>query len=131
MVTEAVCMNRVAGSLLDAMSPDDGHISLPTKYTRGMLTTTEIDVLKQLVIKITNNPSVSCTVNSIFLKYSSFSIDGKYFRSCNKSKLPAVVLATWDENLYASPPTQLPSSSLLPPTSIVRPVNIIIYCWYN
>ena len=98
LVTEAVCMNRVAGSVLDTMSPDDGHISLPTKYTRGVLTTTEIDVLKQLVIKITNN---SCT------------------------KLPAVVLATWDENLYGSPPTQLPSSSLLPPTSIVRPVNIM------
>ena len=72
--------------------------------------------------------TTTCTVNSIFLKYSSLSIGEKYFRSSgDQSKVSAVVLATWDEKLYGSPSTELPTLSLLPPPSILRPVNIMYF----
>jgi len=122
-VVEDAIMNRVVGSVLDTVSSED--FVLPTKFSRGVLTMGEIGFLEQLYSKVTNTPSSTCTVNSIFLKYSSLTINGKHFGSSGKrSKVPVVVLASWDESLYGSTPTPLPSSSLLPPTSILRPVNV-------
>ena len=80
----------------------------------------EIDTLKKLVLKITGTPY---SVNSIFFKYSSFTINGKYYRSpANPSKHPAVALASWDENLYGSA-TQIPSLA----SSILRPVHVFYF----
>ena len=87
-VTEAVRMNRLVGSVLNTASCDNLDVSLPTKYSRRVLTTSEIDALKTLVPKIMSMSSAACTVNSIFLKYSSLSIDGKYFRQSIKLPVP-------------------------------------------
>ena len=122
-VYETINMNRLVGSSLITVSSED--FILPTKYSRGVLTTSEICVLEKLYFKLSSSHSSTCIVNSIFLKYSSVTINGKYFRSAGKqSNVPVVILASWDENLYGSTPTPQPRSSLLPPTSILRPVNV-------
>lgn len=63
-VVEDATMNRVVGSVLDTVSSED--FVLPTKFSRGVLTTGEIGFLEQLYSKVTNTPSSTCTVNSIF-----------------------------------------------------------------
>ena len=113
-ITESVSVNKVVGSVLDTVSYVDPGFVAPTRCSRGVLTTNEIDTLKKLVLKITGIPY-------------SFTINGKYYRSsANPSKHPAVALASWDENLCGSA-TQIPCSSLLPPTSILRPVHVFYF----
>lgn len=90
-----------------------------------MLTSGEVDILEQLHSKLTADHESQSTVvaNSIFLKYSSVTINGREFRSSGKqTKTQVVQLTSWDKNLYGELPTPLPHSTFL--ASNVRPVNV-------
>ena len=61
-------------------------IKLPSTHSRGVLTSTEIDVLDQLYLRLTSDSESQqkFEVHSIILKYSSITINGKNFRSSRK-----------------------------------------------
>ena len=62
-------------------------------------------------------------VHSIFLKYSSITINGKNYRSSGKRQQPLVVqLASWKNSLFGDPSTPLPQSTS--ESSKGRPVNV-------
>lgn len=55
-------------------------------------------------------------------------VNGKFLTSSGRqSKHPVVLLAVWDENLFGSTPSPLPTSSLLPSSTILRPVCVHYY----
>lgn len=119
-------MTRLAGSLLDTATCE--NLSLPTRYSRGVLTASELNAVEQLYIKLKDNLSSSLTLSSIFYKYSSVTLNGRNYKSSGmRSKVPFVALTSWDEILYGSPPNPLPSCSLLPATAILRLVNVHYY----
>ena len=80
-------------------------------------------VLTRLHVKIHNSTKV--IFNCIYEKYSSLQLRGKAFLSSGKrlSAHPYVVLASWNESLFGSPPTVLPNV-FLHPMSNERPVNV-------
>ena len=121
-ICESVSAERLVGSVLDTITTN--NFKLPTKCTRGVLSSSEVDALKQLYLRYGNHESTAtCVVNSIFLKYSSVTINGREFRSSGKrTKNQAITLTSWDDNLYGNPLTPLPDSNRQ--DSNVRPVNI-------
>ena len=120
---ESVNVNRHVGSVLDIFTSNE--FQLPTKYSRGVLTSNEVVIFKRLLAKLTPNDESTIVVNSIFLKYSSITIKGRHIRSSGKQlKTPVVVMASWDDNLYGVPLHLQPNSTLLATNSCQRPVNI-------
>ena len=121
---ENVRYNKEVGSLLATVSCTCAGFVAPTTCLRNVLTADETDVLKELVLKITGKPY---EVNSIYYHYTSFTIDGKCYRSSsNHTKQPAVALASWDESMYGPAPL-VPCSSLIPSTCMWRPVNVFCF----
>ena len=101
------------------------NVVLFAVYPHAVLGASEIEALGQLYRKLTcTNPSAS----SIFVKYSSITVKDRVFRSSGqRSQIPVVILAVWDENLYGSSPSPLQTSSLLPTLTILRPVSVHFY----
>ena len=101
---ESVCANRLlVGSVLDDV--ESNSFKLPTRYSRGLLTSNELRVLKQLYSKLSNDQQSVVIVISIFLKYSSIIINGRQFRSGKQVKMPVVALTSWDKDLFVYLPT--------------------------
>jgi hypothetical protein len=110
---ESVCTSKVTGSLLDTLEGSNSLL-LPIKCTRGVLSCNEQDVLQQLYSKLVNAQS-PVLVNSIYKRFQSVTLNGREYRSSGKqASTPVVVQASWNEGLYGSPPTTLPSNSFLP-----------------
>lgn len=66
---------------------------------------------------------ITCTVSTIFLKYSSITLKGKVFRASGKqTKNAAVAMASWNSDLFGDPPTELPND-IVPSNTFHRPVN--------
>lgn len=117
---ESVTTNKSAGSVLETVVSELSQ--LPSKYSRGVLSSDEVDALKQLYSKVANTDE-PIFVNSVFQKFESITINGKEYSSSGKQRtIRGVVQASWDTVLYGNPPTTLPSNSLVP--SSLRPVNI-------
>ena len=122
-ICKSISSTKCAGSIFDhdtILSSND--FKMATKYSRGVLTSDELDVLQQLFCKL-HGPAASVIVNSIFFKYLTVTINGREFRASGKrTKVPSVVLASWDTQLYGMPPTPLPYA-----TSValnMRPVDV-------
>lgn len=123
-----VVPSNVVGSLGDTLStPTTTQHEFPSKFSRGVFDADSLDVLKTLFCKI--NPEYSddeVTVNSIYLKYASFTYNNKTFLSsgCRRHRM-YLVNALWKENLYGTALTTLPDSDRL--ESNIRPVNVHYY----
>ena len=113
---------KVVGSVLDTFSSNS--LEFPHKFFRSVLPSDEINILEKLISKLREE---KVEVNSIFLKYSSLVINSyKYSSSGKRITNHAVVLASWDSELYGNPPTPPPSSGLHQPSN-KRPVNVQYY----
>ena len=118
---DASVNRRPVGSVLDTLTSNG--FQLPRKASRGVLTTDEVNVIEQLYTKLTVDQESLFVVNSVYLKYSSITINGRQFGSSGKRTTTSVVAqASWDEKLYGNPATPLPDS--LAANNTLRPVNI-------
>lgn len=121
---KAISEPKICGSLPN-VDTSSRNVVLPAVYSRAVLGASEIEALGQLYTKLTY---INSSASSIFAKYSSITVKDRVFRSSGqRSQTPVVMLAVWDENLYGSTPSPLPTSSLLPTSTILRPVSIHFY----
>ena len=101
---------------------------LPLKHSKGVLSAEEIEVLRQLFLTLENDnlPTFHVTINSVYQRFSSITINGKLYNSsgCNWTSSPYIVQAAWNENLFGQMPTSMPQ---LHSTSNLRPVNVHYY----
>ena len=120
-----ISSERLSGSVSDTVRVTT-EFKLPSKYTRGVFDSIELMYLKQLYSKVFPNEN-DVQVNSIYTKYLSLTLKGEMYQSSGKrSQKPYVVLASWDKDeLFGSPPTQLPDSESS--NANERPVNIHYY----
>ena len=96
------------------------HNIIPANITRHT-----VDALRQLYLKLASHKQSKQTfeVNTIFLKYSSVTINGKDYRSSEKRQHPLVVqLVSWNTSLLGDFPTPLQRYSS--DCSEKRPVNV-------
>lgn len=129
---EAVSSTKLVGSALQSIAstvPKE-NCKFPTKCTRCVLTNEEISNLLKLYSKYHNLYNSNITVNSIYFKYKSITLNEKEFTSTGKRKMnPAISIAQWDTSLFGNPPTKLPT--LLFPHTNKRPVNIHYFMKVN
>lgn len=131
-VYESVNTSRLAGSDLDATTTINNGFTLPSRYSRALLSPEEVKQFEEMYSKYRNDDSLEITVNTIiFLKYSSITLKGREFRSSGKqTNNTAVAMASWDSDLFGDPPTELPTD-LVPSNTFQRPVNVHYYMKVN
>lgn len=108
---------------------------LPSKCKRCVFDSDDLEVLTKLYAKL--HPEYSnITVNNVYKKYSSITLNGKVYRSSGKLHIydssksctvkKSVVFASWDHSYYGSPPTRLPDA-ICQLNSNERPVIVHYY----
>lgn len=104
---------------------------LPNNYTRNALDADTMAIVKDLIKKINQVPDVGhIHVNTIYLQYSSVTLEGKIFSSSiGQHRSPCIVQVQWNEDYYGNPPTELPEPS--EPRSNIRPVRLHNYLKVN
>lgn len=118
--------DRVVGSVSETLTPI--QFALPSKHTRSVFDTDSLDVLRSLYCKINPDYTGDVIVNSVFLKYSSLTLNSKIYSSSGKrTQVPYIVHVQWNEDLYGSPPTTLPISNQLISHHNDRPCNVHYY----
>ena len=118
--------SRVSGSLLESNSISTDSFTLPRKYRRCVFDLSDLEVLKNLYSKLYPE-YYDINVHSVYMKYSSISLNGKDYRSSGKcTSNPYVVLASWNQSYYGPPPTSLPEEAFHL-NSNERPVNVHHY----
>jgi hypothetical protein len=118
------CKPKCVGSLSETISKRS--FKLASKYTRAVLSPEQISGLKCLLSKSNSlYESATIDVNSIFMKYSTITLEGKIFSSAGKKKQPVVAMALWDVEIYGLPPTSLPNPEER--NANIRPVNVHYY----
>ena len=118
--------DRLVGSVLESVLSDE--FRLPSKSTRGVLTSDELSAVHELYCKLyPNSISHSVVPNSVCTRYSTVTLRGRPFGSAGKGKPSGntTILCTWEESVYGSPPTSLPDAGM--PHANARPVNVHCY----
>ena len=89
---------------------------LCSKYSRAVLSSDEISGLRVFLTKL-NTSTAEININSICMKCTSITLNGKMFSSAGKRSKPVVVMALWE---YGIPPTSLVDPHT--PNVNIRPV---------
>ena len=121
---EASTANKAVGSAIEYDTTRQDTYKMGCKFSRAVLHSSECDILCCLIMKIHTQllPDSEITVNSIYFKYSSITLNHKVYGSSGKTSTPTVALAKWDENLYGPPLSSVPVSFSNDPNT--RPINI-------
>ena len=126
----SLCLNdfqrsRVSGSLLENNSSE--RVIVPSTYKKCVLDAAELELLTSLYSKLHSGHN-NVNINKIYKKYSSMTLNGRvHYRSSGKSTAkPYVILASWNESYYGSPPTTLPEVTSQACYN-ERPVNVHHY----
>ena len=118
--------NESVGSVGATLSSsEDTSIQLPSSCSRGTLDDDDILFVQSLYRKLNPVSLSDITVNSVFVKYTSLSLNGKSYNSCRRfvgRHANHIALAEWDEAVFGDPPTPVPDA--LHPDARFRPVQI-------
>jgi len=125
-----VVADKLVGSVGDTLTIPTKLI-LPNKYTRNALDLDTMTLIQNLIKKINQVPDINqIYVNSVYLQYSSVTIEGKVFSSSiGQHRKACIVQAKWNVDYYGNPPTDLPEPS--EPRSNIRPVRVRSYLKVN
>lgn len=77
------------------------NVHIPTCFTRGVLTDTEIEGLRQIFSRLYSVPSADVDVNSAIYKFKELILNGRRFGSQgSRSSSSSIVMAVWYPNLF-------------------------------
>ena len=103
------------------------NLTLPNIYNRDAFDMETVGLLKMLLSKISQCLFMDdLTVNALYSKYSSITLNGKvYSSSIRQRKGNCIIQAVWKEEYYGNMPTMIPEAYT--PGSNIRPVMVHYY----
>ena len=104
---------------------EDFTIKFPSSCSRGTLDDDDIQFVLSLYRKLNPGSLSNIAINSVFVKDTSLSLNGKSYNCCHRSvgrRTNNVALTEWDEAVFGDPPT--PVTDALHPDARFRPVRI-------